>query len=170
MIRSDALAAAIRRVVRFALPWLLLVAVLGNVAITIEFHSGRSHAIQLSDGGDLADLIDSTYPEMRHEYGVYAELRRLAFGSTLELPDGHPFDLDRLQFVAGMTQVEGTWYPPAAAADLRPSVSSQMWIGVGLIDYQIVAGRDGEPYGVVRGGDGIVVAPTRLLGDMRGDQ
>jgi hypothetical protein len=165
MIVSGTRATSIRRVVRHVLPWLLLVAVLGNIAMTIRFHSGTSHALRFSASGDLADLIDSTYPEMRQEYGVYAELRRVADGSPIELPGDHPFDLDRLRFLAGMEPREGTWYPVDGVDGLEPEVSAQMWVEDHLVRYSIFAGVDGEPYGLARDGGKLIVAPTRLLDD-----
>lgn len=163
MIVSDATAERIRHLGRSLLPWLLVVAVIGNVAITAKFQSGTSHSVRVSESSDLADLVDSTYPETRQEYAIYAELGRFAHGATLVLPSSHPFDSDRLRFLAGVTLESGDWFPDDLVDSLSPTVSGPMVTGDHLIRYSLVEGKADEPYGAIRAQGLVLIAPIRLL-------
>lgn len=140
-----------------------MVALLGNVGITMRFQSGTSHSIRFSASGDLADLIDTSYPLMRHRFGMYAELARLAHGSTLMVPPDHPIDVDLAAGLGGVSVMPADYDPEVDVAALgSPDVSGRLLVGETLVDYAMFEGSANDVLWLGRSGTGLVFVPVSL--------
>lgn len=149
---------AVRRFMRRALPWALLLTVAVNVWLSDRFAPPSGHPIRTSPSGELSALIRLSQPLTRDLYLLYADLADFASGAVLVVPEEPTLDHHLARGIGGVT-VEIRDYDPTVdddAFDLPTRPMGGIDTPRGVVDYWIVPGVADE-WWMARLHDGAVV-------------
>lgn len=137
-----------------------LIAALFNVASEIPIPT-KAGAIHIHSGGDPASLIATEQLHLATNYGLYADLRELAPGATLILPEEPLLDPYVISGLA-LVDVEMALYDPAA-----PWLSNELQgaSASGLVEVSVDGGFEDRPYVIRPFGESTPVLRLVTAGD-----